>query len=946
MPARVHALLVVRPDGRIPADLHLKRTLSALAAQTRPVDALTIVLCGADDALRELAGASGAEGVIATSHRTSYAQALRLAGRRLTGDAVWLLAQDTAPRPDALMRLAGALELAPSVAMAAPKLVRWDDGNRIVSLGVSMTRGGRAVGLVDGELDQGQYDAAEDVLGADVRGLLVRTDAWRALHGVDPGLAGADEGLDLGVRARLAGGRVTLAPTALVAVAGDGVAGPVTGDDFVPRVRREYARRTAQLHRRLVYAPPVAVALHWLSLLPLALARTVGHLLAKQPSLIGPEWAATVVVLLQFGSIARARSGIRRSRRAGWGRIAPLRVTGRELRQRLDETGGEHARPELHFFSGGGAWLVLAALVLSVAVFPALLAWPALGGGALAPLRSTVAQLWADAAYGARPLGWATVGPADPFSALVAVVGTLWPAEPSRALVVLWLLALPLAALGGWFAATRVTERAGLRVAGGIAWMLAPAFLAALSTGRPTGVLVHLLLPWLFAAGAVAHRSWSGAGIAALLLAGVVASAPSLAPALALLWLLMLVLTVALRSGRGLARVVWLAIPTVVVFTPLVVHRVRSGDYWSVFADPGMPFGAVPETIDAARRLLLTAGFPTADPGGWGAFLGEGMPVWWVPLLIAPVLVLAVLAPLTARPVAAVALLFTAATGLVTAFLTVGVVLSASGADAVALWPGAGLSLAWAGLVGAALLSLDLLPALRPGIRPARLVGGLVMILALGAVSVPALTATARDASLLTNGPTSTLPAYVAAEGRAGSGTIVLAPQPDGTVATSIVWGGSATLGGQTTLQSARTATGVADVTVARLTADLLTASATDVVARLTEQHIAFVILAPPADDTDVARNLRLTAQTALDQRDGLDAVGETDKGTLWRVAQDVGVRTPNSGESAGAMRIAVFQVGIVVISLLLALPTGATRRAARGKPRVVGRTAGEKVAP
>ena len=37
MPARVHALLVVRPDGRTPAAHHLRLTLAALDAQTRLV---------------------------------------------------------------------------------------------------------------------------------------------------------------------------------------------------------------------------------------------------------------------------------------------------------------------------------------------------------------------------------------------------------------------------------------------------------------------------------------------------------------------------------------------------------------------------------------------------------------------------------------------------------------------------------------------------------------------------------------------------------------------------------------------------------------------------------------------------------------------------------------------------------------------------------------------
>lgn len=99
MPARVHALLVVRPDGRPSAAFHLRRTLAALKEQRRPVDALTIVICGEDAAVRELAASSGAESVITASAGTSFAAATTLGTHRLDGDAVWLLAQDTAPSP-------------------------------------------------------------------------------------------------------------------------------------------------------------------------------------------------------------------------------------------------------------------------------------------------------------------------------------------------------------------------------------------------------------------------------------------------------------------------------------------------------------------------------------------------------------------------------------------------------------------------------------------------------------------------------------------------------------------------------------------------------------------------------------------------------------------------------------------------------------------------------
>src|SRR6187431_2031921 len=198
MPARVHAILVVRPDGRTPAAHHLRRTLAGIDEQTSRVDALTIVVCGDDPGVAAVAAASGAESVITAPASTGFAAATAMATLRVAGDAVWILAQDTAPEPEALARLVGALELGPSVAFVAPKLVRWDDRTEIVSLGTSMTAFGRTVGIADGELDQGQHDGREDVLGTDVRGILVRADSWRVLGGLDPALRGADEGLDLG----------------------------------------------------------------------------------------------------------------------------------------------------------------------------------------------------------------------------------------------------------------------------------------------------------------------------------------------------------------------------------------------------------------------------------------------------------------------------------------------------------------------------------------------------------------------------------------------------------------------------------------------------------------------------------------------------------------------------------------------------------------------------
>lgn len=937
MPARVHALLVVRPDARVATDIRLHRVLSALAAQARPVDTLTIVLCGVhatDRTLQRIAGESGAEGVITADRGTSFADALNLATRRLDGDAVWILDQDTTPAPEALVRLMGALETSPSVAFAAPKLVRADDNDRIVSLGVSLTHGGRTVGLADDEHDQGQHDAGDDVLGADVRGILVRSDAWRALGGLDAGLAGADEGLDLGVRARLHGGRVVLAPQAIVAIVDGDRHDPTTlGDRFEPAgVRRAYAQRTAQLHRRLTYAPAAAVVLHWLSYLPLALIRSVAQLLGKRPAMIGPEWGATLTVMARPAAVARTRRGIRAGRTVSWAQLAPLRVTRAQLRQRLDDDvvdGG--ARGELRFFSGGGAWIVLGALLVSVLAFLSLLAWPVLGGGALAPLRATVGQLWADAASGVRPLGWDTRGPADPFSAVVAVLGSLWPAAPSRVLVVVWVLALPLSALGAWFAATRLTERPLARAVVAVGYALAPSLLDALATGRPTVVIAHLLLPWLFWTAAVAHRSWTAAGMGSVIAVAVLACAPSLAPAFVLLWLIAIILVGGLARGRGIARVVWLIVPSAAVWAPMIWHRVVSGDVWALLADPGVPLPS-PEAADGARRLALAFGFPTSGGAGWDQLIG-GIGVWAF-LLVVPLLALAAAAPLLSRVVASATVLVIAIAALATAVAVVGVVVTADAAVPIAVWPGAALSVYWLALLGAAALTIDAVP---DGAR-LRTPLAIVVMAALAFSAVPALTALPRGTSALTNGPSSTLPAYVEAEGRAGLGnaTFVLTPAPDGAVVTDVVWGETSALGGQSTLRSARLSADEGDAQTAQLTAELISAPAGDAVARLAAHGVAFVLLGGGGDTaTDVARAVRISAETALDQRDDLEIVGDTGKGKLWRVTAAVSER-PSASAADGA-GVAALQIGVILIALLLALPTRRSLLLNRRRPRVVG---------
>lgn len=545
--------------------------------------------------------------------------------------------------------------------------------------------------------------------------------------------------------------------------------------------------------------------------------------------------------------------------------------------------------------------------------------------------------LWRDAAWGMRDLGVNMVGPADPFSAVLALVGSLWPGAPSTALVLVWLLALPLAVLGGWFAATRVTERPGLRVLGGIAWALAPTFLTALVQGRPSAVLFHLLLPWVFHTASVAHRSWGAAGAASVVTAAALACAPSVVPAVALLWVLAIVIALAAGQFRGAVRLVWVLIPTAVMFAPLGYWQFTSGDPAALFADPAVirPWSGL--GADAEGRSVLATGFPSEDRAGWTWLVGTDLAVW-APVLLAPVLLLALAAALSPRWRAGITLLVVALAGMSTAFLAVGVVVSFAQGAGVQIWPGTGLSLAWIGVLGAALVTAD--TAITVGWM--RTTAALTAGIAVAVCAIPALAAVHAGQSALRDGPASTLPAFVAAQSTGGTerGTLVLTPLNDGSLSARVVWGSSDTLDAQTTMLS--TATVPSDAFAVDVV-DLISARDFDAATALASQGISFVLLATVDDEGDRARTLRTTAAAAIDRRESFVGAGQTERGTLWRIDAEIDERPAlTAAQRTTSRTIAMAQVAVVLATLLLSIPTQASRRAARARPRVVGRAAEE----
>lgn len=904
---------------------YLGRTLAALARQTRRPDTVIAVSAGSTDGSAELLSASGPTQLVSIPRNVDFgsavAHALHIAAPVASEDDwLWLLAHDNAAEPDALAELLAAVEIAPSVAIAGPKLMRWEQPDVIAGFGETVTGCGTSIALVDGELDQFQHDVHSDVLGVAAHGMLVRRSLWDGLGGLDPGLPAIDAGLDFSLRARLAGHRVIVVPGAKVASVG----GPALfGRRAVSEARRARLAREAQLHRRLVYAPRGALLLHWLSLVPLAVVRSIGQLLAKRPGAIGGEFAAAFGTAFG-GGVHAARRNFRRTKRLGWGTIAPLRMPWPQVRERRAQDrepavaagARRQGGPLAGFVAHGGLWITAVAAVVGLIAFAPLLSAPAVAGGALAPLAGQVADLWANVGYGWREIGTGFAGAADPFAYVVAVLGSLTFWAPSLSIVLFYLLSLPLAAIGAWFCARRLSQRPWLPAVAALLWLLAPPLLGSLTTGHLGAAIAHILLPWLALAVLNTPRSWAAAATGALLFAAIAASAPVLVPALLALWIAWLV-----TQPKSVHRIIGIPIPALALFAPLIIEQFVRGNPLALLADPGVP---VPGTVASGWRLAL--GDAGTGLHGWTRALdalalpGASAAVI-VTVLLAPIGVLALLALFVPGSRRAIPSLVVALLGFVTAVAGSRIEVAVFGEAAVPIWPGAALSLFWLGLVGAVIVALDALG--RPAVASAFLAGVTTAVLA-----VPLLGVVLAGTAGVHTDSGRILPAVVTAEAEARPwvGTLLISPQSDGSIAAVLERGEGATLDDQSTLAATDTTRRRADVRLATVAGNLASRSGYDASADLASLDIGFVVLADrPGND---ATHLRVAE--ALDSNGLLVPVGETANGLLWRFqhlpATDPAPRPGNTDTSLGAA-VLVAQGVVFGLTLLLGIPTRRRRR-------------------
>ncbi|MGN8247459.1 glycosyltransferase [Cellulomonas soli] len=545
---------------------YLPTTLGAVAAQTR--HPLRVVLV-------DVAPTSGADldrllASTFTADPGGQGPALRIVhapGARTFGEAVraaladapagevptgwlWLLHDDSAPAPTALAELVRAVGQAPSVGVAGVKQRTWTSPERLLEVGLRTSRSGRRMTDVEpGELDQGQHDGREDVLGVGLAGALVRRDVWDALGGTDPALGPFGDGLDLSRRARLAGHRVVVVPAAVVrhaqagylglrARADQGVpvaAGPTGGpgpdllvleadldgdgeaDAADPR-RSFAARRRALLHQRLVTAPLALVPVVAVLALAAAVVRALLQVAAKDGLLALAELQAPLAVLARPSALLRARARARRTRALPRRALRPLQASWRDVwtqwrdrrLARLEARRVVRAPSELELRELAAlttrrrTTLATLLVVLGVAGVVGLgrLIGPVLGGAelvgpALLPAGSTLDEVWQAATSGWVAGGLGAAGPADALLTALLPAVLVAGGSLSRVVAVLVLGAVLIAGAGAWAACGAATRSTAIRFWAALVWAGAPVLLLGVGDGRLGLLLAHAALPWL-----------------------------------------------------------------------------------------------------------------------------------------------------------------------------------------------------------------------------------------------------------------------------------------------------------------------------------------------------------------------------------------------------------------------------------------------------------------
>ncbi|MDH4117825.1 MAG: hypothetical protein OEW30_10610 [Acidimicrobiia bacterium] len=544
-------------------ELALPVTLESVRSQVYEVESVAII--GGGDIGRRLAEKAD----------VTHADSLAIFVARLDTsiDYVWVIHGDVRPRPDALGALVAETERN-EASLVGSKVLNAAAPDRLESVGAATDVFGEPYsGLDPDEVDLEQYDVVRDVAFISGVSMLVRRDLIRGLRGLDMTLPPVAAGLDLSQRARIAGGRVMVAPSSEVLHLR---ACRHEGDGWRELAGRMRAMLKAYRWLTLLWAVPIG----WLVLLLDAVARlSLGR--------VGPmvDMAkASFWNLVRLPSTLASRSLVRAVRATGDEELfryqvsgsVRLRNLGSDMASRfgwiIDQEPGRVSEEELEreVSLSGPIGAGVAAALVGLAT-RALWLGGAPASGFWLPLGSSPASVLGSYAGGWNPSGLGSTESTHPVAALASGVQWLlggWVGAQS-------LLTLSSIVFGVWGVArllTRLGISGAARWLGGAVFVVGPFARVFTENAYWPGFLALGALPWLVDAvlSPADHTFRSIAGkVGRIALAAALAGAP--APMAVVIPVVAVILAVPIMDKSKLRpSSLWWAVVAVVIGADLI----------------------------------------------------------------------------------------------------------------------------------------------------------------------------------------------------------------------------------------------------------------------------------------------------------------------------------------------------------------------------------------
>jgi GT2 family glycosyltransferase len=530
--------------------------------------------------------------------------------------------------------------------IVAPKMVRWDDEHRLLSVGIAADKTGVPSPMVEpGELDQEQHDGVRDVFAAPGGVTLVRADLFSVLGGFDAAIDFLGEDIDLCWRAQVAGARVIVAPAAVVR--------HVEALDTRCPVDERRARQSRHRLRTMLtcYGP-----VHLLRVVPQTILLALGELVYGLAS--GRVSQARDVVHAWRWNLARAGE-IKANRR----RLASLRQLPDSEIRRLQARGSTRVVAFLRGQIGGASddrlqsvtsasrdlagslrrgprrtTVAVCAAVVIVLLFGSrqLLVGhlPAFADDPNFPQRPwTLFTQWFS---GWRNAGLGSESPAPTAYALLGTLGFLTLGSMALLHRLLFLAMLPTGAIGAWRLA-RDTGSARARVVALVMYVAIPLPYNAIAGGHWGGLLLWAGAPWLLralarAAGAAPFPPFASAPRRVVLALGLATAVIGAFVPIALVVVIVVGAGVALGgalagttrgAGRAFGTAVGAVAIAIVLHVPWTFDFVLPGSQWSAI-------GGVRSTAGASsigELLRFHTGPLGGNALGWAFLVVAALPL-------------------------------------------------------------------------------------------------------------------------------------------------------------------------------------------------------------------------------------------------------------------------------------------------------------------------------